>query len=175
MTRALRASFLTMAGLVATGLAVALFVGAPHPALIERAAAAAFGALGLGAGLIALSVTVAADLPAPARRARLAEEPSEAGATALFDLERSLRVGSLAAGDFHAHVRPRLVHVAASRLARGGVALSDHSRAVELLGAEAYALVDPAGAPPGDRFGPGVALARVGDLLDKLEALGEPL
>jgi hypothetical protein len=52
------------------------------------------------------------------------------------------------------------------------VALSDKERAIELLGIDAYALVDPDGAPPADRFEPGVPLEQVRRLLDKLEALG---
>jgi hypothetical protein len=162
-----------MAGLVAIGLATALVVGVPHPAIIERGAAAAFGALGLGAGLIALSVTVDAGLPAPRRTGRLADEPAEAGATALFDLERSLRVATMASGDFYAHIRPRLMSVTAFCLGHVGVSISDRSRSVELLGTEAYALVDPERAPPSDRFGPGVALDQVRDLLDRLEAIGD--
>ena len=43
---------------------------------------------------------------------------------------------------------------------------------MELLGIDAYALVDPDGAPPEDRFEPGVPLNRVRLFLDRLEALG---
>jgi hypothetical protein len=49
--------------------------------------------------------------------------------------------------------------------------LSDKERAVGLLGADAYALVDPDGTPPADRFEPGVPLDQVRRLLDRLEAL----
>ena len=58
-----------------------------------------------------------------------------------------------------------------SCLASRGVALSDRERAVGMLGIDAYALVDPDGAPPADRFEPGVPLDRVRRLLDRLETL----
>ena len=172
MTRALRASFLTMAAVVGICLATALGLGAPHPGLIERGAAAAFGLLGLGAGSITLSDAVEAGLPVPPKRVRDGEEPIDAGTASQLDLERSLRIGAAAAGDFYAHLRPRLVPLAKSRLSRQGVALSDRERSTELLGPEGYALVDPGAAPPTDRFGPGVRLEEVRKLLDRLEALG---
>ena len=172
MTRPLWATFLTMAVLVAIALCIALWVGAPDPGAIERAAAGAFGLLGLGAGSKALSEAVEAGLPARPRRRRLDDEPLDAATEGLVALERSLRFGTWTAGDFYAKVRPRLVPLAKSRLVRKGVALSDKERAIELLGIDAYALVDPYGAPPADRFGPGVPLEQVRRLLDKLEALG---
>ena len=172
MTRALWATFLTTAALVAIALGIALGVGAPDPGAIERAAAAGIGLLGLGAGWITLSAEVEAGLPARPTRRHRGEEPSDAGTTALLDLERSLRFGASTAGDYHAQLRPRLVALARSCLARTGVALSDKERSVELLGADAYALVDPDRVPPEDRFGPGVPLEQVRRLLDRLEALG---
>jgi hypothetical protein len=156
-----------MAVLVAIALGIALWVGAPDPGAIERAAAGAFGLLGLGAGSKALSEAVEAGLPARPRRRRLDDEPLDAATEGLVALERSLRFGTWTAGDFYAKVRPRLVPLAK------GVALSDKERAIELLGIDAYALVDPYGAPPADRFGPGVPLEQVRRLLDKLEALGD--
>jgi hypothetical protein len=166
LTRSLWATFLTTAILVA----IALGVGAPDPGAIERASAGAFGLLGLGAGSIALSAAVEAGLPAHPRR-RPAEVPDEAGTAALIRLERSLRFGASTAGDFYTQVRPRLVPLAKSCLARHGVSLSDKERAVELLGIDAYALVDPDETPPADRFDPGVPLDRVDRLFDRLEAL----
>jgi len=171
VTRALWASFVTLAVFVAGGLAVALGVGAPDPAAYERVAAAALGGLGLGAGLVALSATVDAGR-FPRSRLRGTDELSDAGTAAFATLERSLRFGASAAGDFHAQVRPRLVEVTRACLARRGVSLSDAERATELLGADAYELVDPAGEPPADRFDPGVPLVRVRRLLDRLEILG---
>ena len=108
---------------------IALGVGAPDPGAIERAAAGAFGLLGLGAGSIALSAAVEAGRPAGPRRRRPDEEPSDAGTAALVALERSLRFGASTAGDFYTQVRPRLVPLAKSCLARHGVALSDKERA----------------------------------------------
>ena len=99
------------------------------------------------------------------------EEPTDAGTDALVALERSLRFGASAAGDFHTQVRPRLMTVANACLARHGVALSDRERATELLGTDAFDLVDPTCEPPADRFEPGVPVARVRRLVDRLETL----
>jgi hypothetical protein len=173
LTRALWATFLTVAALVGIALAIALGVGAPDPAVIERAAAGAFGLLGLGIGSIALSTAVEAGRTGRARRGQAFEEPTGAGAAGYVALERALRFGASTAGDFHAQIRPRLVALTKARLARSGVALSDKDRVMELLGADAYALVEPDAAPPADRFGPGVAIDRVRRLVDTLEALGE--
>ena len=154
MTRALWATFVTTAALVAIALGIALGVGAPDPGVIERAAAGAFGLLGLGAGSVAVSAAVEGGLPARPRLRRPVEEPSDAGTAGLVALERSLRFGASTAGDFYAQVRPRLVLLARSCFAREGVALSDKERSVELLGIDAYALVDPDGgrlAAPGTR------------------------
>jgi hypothetical protein len=171
LTRALAASFLTMTALVGVALAIALAVGVPHPVVIERAAAAAFGLLGLGAGSIALSAAV--ESYQPARRPPKSEtEPVDSSVASFVALERSLRFGVSTAGDFYAHVRPRLMTITSARLAERGVALSDKERALDLLGADCYALVDPAADPPADRFEPGVALSRVRQLVGVLEMLG---
>jgi len=172
LTRPLWVTFATLAFFVAVALGIALGVGAPDPGAIERSAAGAFGLLGLGAGSIALSAAVEAGRPPGTRLARSGEEPSDAGTAALVALERSLRFGASTAGDFYAHVRPRLVPLATSCLARHGVPLSDKKRAEELLGVDAYELVDPTGSPPADRFEPGVPVERVRLLVDRLEALG---
>jgi len=171
LTRALWATFLTAAALVAIGLGIALWVGAPDPGAFERAAAGAIGLLGVGAGVIAVSAAVEADAAPRPRRRRPYDEPADASVTRLVDLERSLRLGASTAGDFYAQVRPRLLRLAKVCLARKGVALSDTERAAELLGVDAYALVDLAGAPPADRFGPGISLERVQSLVTKLETL----
>jgi len=173
LTRALWASFLTMAALVAIALAIALGIGVPHPALVERSAAAAFGLLGLGAGSIALSTAVDSGRAASSRRRELLEEAADAGTAGLAALERSIRFGASTAGDFYAQLRPRLVSLAKARLSRYGVALSDRKRVEELLGRDAYVIVDPECPPPVDRFAPGVPLSQLRGLLDKLEALGE--
>jgi len=170
VTRALWATFATLAAFVAIGLGIALGVGAPDPGVYERAAAGIFGCLGLGAGLTALSSTVEADLPFRPRSSR-PEEPTDAGTDALVALERSLRFGASAAGDFHTQVRPRLMTLANACLGRHGVALSDRERATELLGTDAFDLVDPTREPPADRFEPGVPVARVRRLVDRLETL----
>jgi hypothetical protein len=171
LTRALWAAFFTVASLVAAALATALAIGVPHPLTIERAAAGAFGLLGIGAGSIALSARVDAGRPAAPRSRRSEDDHVDAGAARLIDLERSLRLGTATAGDFHAQVRPILVPLARARLARKGILLEDRERAIQVLGTDNYALVDPRAVPPADRFGRGVPLERVRLLLGQLEAL----
>ena len=172
MTRALWATFFTTAALLTIAFGVALGVGAPDPGAIERAAAGVLGLLGLSAGSIALSAAVEAGGQTRPRLRRSVEEPGEAGTANLVALERALRFGASTAGDFYTQVRPRLVALARSSLARGGVALSDKERSVALLGSDCYALVDPKAEPPEDRFRPGVPLDEVSQLLDRLESLG---
>jgi hypothetical protein len=171
LTRALWASFITLAVFVVIGLGIALGVGAPDPGAFERATAGILGGLGLAAALTALAAAVDSGLPAR-HRGRGGDEPSDAGTSGLRSLERSLRFGVSAAGDFHAHVRPRLVPLANACLARRGVTLDDREQAIELLGADGFALVDPAAVLPEDRFEPGVAIERVGRLVERLELLG---
>ena len=118
LTRALWAMFLTMAALVGIALAIALGVGAPHPAIIERAAAGAFGLIGLGAGSIALSTAVDPGTTGRRRPRPSDEDLVDAGQAGLLGLERSLRFGASSAGDFHAQVRPRLIRLTTARLAR---------------------------------------------------------
>ena len=174
MTRALWASFLTMAALVAIALAIALGIGVPHPALVERSAAAAFRPARTGGGSIALSTAVDSGRAAlRSRRRELLEEAADAGTAGLAALERSIRFGASTAGDFYGQLRPRLVSLAKARLSRYGVALSDRKRVEELLGRDAYVIVDPECPPPVDRFAPGVPLCQLRGLLDKLEASGE--
>jgi hypothetical protein len=160
---------LTVAALVGIALGIALGVGAPHPAVLERAAAGAFGLLGLGAGSIALSTAV--ETAPRARPPGGTDEPPDARTADLLSIERSLRFGASTAGDFYAQTRPRLVRVASARLARNGVTLSDRERAANLLGADAFELVDPEIEPPADRFARGIPLSRVRGLVEVLEAL----
>jgi hypothetical protein len=169
LTRALAVGFLTIAALVGVALAIALGVGAPHPAVLERAAAGAFGLLGIGAGSIALSTAV--ETPPRTRPPGGADEPPDARTADLLSIERSLRFGASTAGDFYAQTRPRLVQIASACLARKGVALSDRERAADLLGADAFELVDPYIEPPTDRFARGVPLSRVRRFVGVLEAL----
>jgi len=172
LTRPLWLTFLTLAIGVGLGLGIALGVGAPDPGATERAAAGAFGLLGLGVGSIALSSAVEDGAPAQTRRARTEDEPDDAATAVLVRLERSLRFGASTAGDFYAYLRPRLITLTRSCLADHGVALSDREGSIALLGEDAYALVEPDGAPPADRFGPGVSLERVRELVGRLEVLG---
>ena len=83
----------------------------------------------------------------------------------------SVEWGLVSAFDFDTALRPRLTRVAAARLAdRHGVDLSSQpAEAAGLLGAEAWALLDPARPPLGDRSVPGPDRAAVARVLDAIE------
>jgi hypothetical protein len=83
----------------------------------------------------------------------------------------SVEWGLVSAFDFDTALRPRLTRVAAARLAdRHGVDLSSQpAEAAGLLGAEAWALLDPARPPEGDRSVPGPDRAAVARVLDAIE------
>ena len=172
LTRVIWATFATLAVLVAIALGIALGVGAPDPAAIERAAAAAFGLLGLGAGSIAVSSAVGVGQQSSRRPRLLDAEAADAGTANLVALERSLRFGASTAGDFHAHVaaQARRSRQVAARPSRCLAVRAGPSRRTSRP--DGYALVDPSGSPPADRFEPGVAIERVDSLVDRLEALG---
>jgi len=172
LTRALWATFFTTAAMVAIALGIALGVGAPDQGRSSARPRELSGCWELVQGRSPSRPRSKPACRARPRRRRPFEEPTDAGTAGLVALESSLRFGASTAGDFYAQVRPRLVSLTGSCLARQGVALSDRERSVQLLGADAYALVDPDGAPPEDRFKPGVPLSRVHLLLDRLEALG---
>ena len=105
--------------------------------------------------------------------ARPRRSAGDAGAAGAASLERSLRFGASSAGDFHAHVRPRLEALATSRLARVGIDLADEPRARAALGPVGYELVAPGSDPHPDRAAPGVPLEAVAALVDAMSALGE--
>jgi hypothetical protein len=83
----------------------------------------------------------------------------------------SVEWGLVSAFDFDTALRPRLIRVAAARLAdRHGVDLSSQPvEAARLLGPEAWALLDPARPPLGDRSVPGPDRAAVARVLDAIE------
>jgi len=113
------------------------------------------GALGL-AGACAGSIASrprSSRLAGAPRRRRPFEEPTDAGAAGFVALESSLRFGASTAGDFYAQVRPGW-SPSLGRASPPRCGTSDRERSVQLLGADAYALVDPDGAPPEDRFKP---------------------
>jgi hypothetical protein len=91
----------------------------------------------------------------------------------LSRLEDQVSLATSAAVDVYLRLRPPLREAAAQRLrARHGVDLDrDPVRARALLGEETWELVRPDLEPPSDRFGPGIAPARLDRVLDALEAL----
>jgi hypothetical protein len=171
LTRALWASFVTATILVGIALAIALGVGAPDPGVIERAAAAAWGLVGLGAGSATLSRVTGIAEPRGSVPHQPAEVPTDSRTTRLVALERSLRFGATTSGDFYGQVRPRLARLAASFLSLRNVSITDKESVETLLGASAYELVDPRTKPPTDRFSPGVPVEQVSELIGRLEAL----
>jgi hypothetical protein len=166
----IRRPLIVLAVVSTGGAALALGLGAPDPGVAERCYA---GAMGL--------ITLAALLAHLADREEAAtEQVDEAGVDddasssdpairAFADLERALRLGRLTAGDFHSTVRPRLLRLASSRLARAGAPITT-AGGRELLG-DSFELVDPAAGPPRDRSSPGTGLDEVAALVRRLEQL----
>lgn len=91
----------------------------------------------------------------------------------LIRVERELVLGSTSAGQLHRRLLPILRDVAATRLAANHDVELDRrpARARELLGDEAWELLRPDRPEPDDRDGPGLPLARIRSLVDRLETL----
>jgi hypothetical protein len=102
------------------------------------------------------------------RRERAPARPGE-----LARLEREVALAAGNSFDLHFRLRPVLREIAAHRLVtRRGVALDGGSLEVPaLLGDELWEIVRPDRAPPDDRFGPGLPLARLRGLLERLERI----
>ncbi|MGH3102923.1 MAG: hypothetical protein ACRDN6_02350 [Gaiellaceae bacterium] len=102
------------------------------------------------------------------RRHRSPERPRE-----LAKIEREVVLSAASSFDVHFRLRPILREVAAHRLAsRRGADLdagSPETRAV--LGDELWELVRPDCEAPDDRFAPGLPLARLRGVLDRLERI----
>jgi len=160
---------LVVAGVCTVGLALALGLGAPDPGLAERAYGAADGLLGCVASLVFVREQAGRAAAAPDAAEDDIVASNDPAVRVLSDLERALRLGRLTAGDFHVLLRPRLAELASSSLARRGVPLGSEAARAAL--GDAYALVDPAAPPPADRSDPGVPLAAVSDLVQRLEQL----
>lgn len=129
-------------------------------------------------GVLLLALVRAARAKAPVDRssefettaAKLRLAPSDTGALALaHELDQSI------ASEFHLHVRlrPLLREIASSRLRlhHGVDLVEDPHRASELVGAQAWELIDERRAPPQDRLAPGPSLAYLRDVIDELERL----
>jgi hypothetical protein len=91
----------------------------------------------------------------------------------LARLEREVALSGSTAFDVHYRLRPTLREIAEHRLATGpGVDLeANPTRARELLGEEAWELVNPWRPPPRDRLAPGISLDELRRVLDRLEAV----
>jgi len=149
------------------GLAIALGVGAPDPGAAERAYAAAAGLVlivalvrRLGLGPLSGGFRAAADAGD--------DEAGDPAKARLLDLERALRLGALAAGDFDLLVRPRLAALARSRRPRAGSVSA--TGPVGLASPAPFAGVLTRGNPRlADRSGPGVPLEEIEAIVTSLE------
>jgi Ser/Thr protein kinase RdoA (MazF antagonist) len=97
-----------------------------------------------------------------------APEPVE-----LLRMERDLELGIAGAAHAHRRLLPILREAAAARLgARHGIELERRPDAArELLGEDVWDLLRPDRPEPADRFGPGIARARVAAAIERVESL----
>jgi hypothetical protein len=80
--------------------------------------------------------------------------------------------GRSTASDVHRRLRPLLREIAAAQLARRGVGLDrDPQPARALLGEELWEIVRADRPPPVTRDAPGLTLAQLSELTDRLEAM----
>ncbi len=137
--------------------AYVLFLGAIGTAVLARATSKAFAA--------PTESQVAVVLRRPKPKPRRVPE--------LESLERELEMSTQSAYDTHYRLRPILREIAAARLGRSAVELDrPDSRAAEMLGPDAWALVRPDSQRPSDHYAPGASLAEIERALDALEVLG---
>jgi hypothetical protein len=137
--------------------AYVLFLGAGGMAVLARATSKAFAA--------PTESQVAVAMRRPKPRPRRVPE--------LESLERELEMSTQSAFDTHFRLRPILREIAAARLGRSAVELDrPGSRAAELLGPEAWALVRPDSQRPADHHAHGASLEEIERAVDALEALG---
>ncbi len=169
MTRSLVATLLC----ATAGLALALGVGAPDPGVAERAYAGAAGLLIIVAVYRILARSRAAS-PYELGKGEGSDkvtsgegEEARDGATAGWqELERSLRLGTVTAGNFDLRVRTRLAALARARGRRmsGHLSPTDIER---LLGADS--VLRPGNSRLRDRHGPVVSIVEVDEILTILE------
>lgn len=102
------------------------------------------------------------------RHERPPERPRE-----LEKLERAVALAAVSSFDVHFRLRPVMREIAAHRLAeqRGADLDSGSPEVREALGEELWDLVRPDREPPGDRFGPGLPLARLRGAIERLERI----
>lgn len=125
------------------------------------------------ATLVAGALLLAALVPRVHGRPRTRRRPSSAVRPAALErIERVVTAGRQTTGDVHVQVRPLLREIAAQALSRHGVRLdAEPARARALLGEELFALVRLDLPPPHDRRAPGLELAQLERLTDRLERL----
>jgi hypothetical protein len=141
---------------------------------VRLAAEVAFivvGAIGAAVCLAALAVRLPAGHPVfePGLRPRVETQlwPAQ-----LVRLERIIEWSGSNGLDVHTRLRPVLVEIAETRLARRGLRLDrDVAAARRLLGPTAWELVRPDRPPPRDRDAPGIAPRHLEEILDALEGL----
>lgn len=172
MSRTLRRIVVFVAAVATTGIVLALVDGAPDPGVAVRSYAAVMGSLAALSAASWLRRGRRGWSGAGAPRAGSEQEVDALDPTAAAwqGLERALRFGATTIGDYHLLVRPRLSALAAAKLNRRGVPLSDPERARALLG-ESFNLVDPRIALPADRLAPGIPISEIDPLVRALEEL----
>jgi hypothetical protein len=116
-------------------------------------------------------------LPAPGVSpvdAALSRRPSAPGRVPELErIERAVMLGLTTTFDLHFRLRPTLRRIAAELLrARRGIDLdAEPERARRALGEETWELVREDREPPLDRFGPGLELASLRNVVTALEAI----
>jgi hypothetical protein len=160
-----------LAALGAAGLGAALAVAPGSRALAADVYVLVVGALALlAAGRIAAAAhrgEASAFDEALRHEAPRAERPKE-----LERLEREVTLAGARAWDLHFRMRPALSEIASHRLAPRGIDLEEQpDAAAAALGPDAWELLRPDRPPPADRIGPGLPLARLTEIVTKLEGL----
>jgi hypothetical protein len=139
--------------------------------LVIEVVSIAAGALGAALCLAVLAVRLPPSQPVfePGLRPH---ESSAVWPAQLVRLERIVAWSAASGRDAHTGLRPVLVEIAETRLARRGLRLDrDAAEAERLLGPAAWELVRPDRPPPGYPDSPGMPARELEAILDALEAL----
>lgn len=125
------------------------------------------------AAIVVGALVLAALVPrVPSRRRAKGPRRSAPRPATLERIERVVDAGRQTAGDVHVRVRPLLREIAAPLLRREGVRLdSEPQRARALLGEELWEVVRDDRPRPQERRAPGLALADLERLVQRLERL----
>jgi hypothetical protein len=159
----------------AVALTVALVVRPGDASLAAEAFVLFLGALGAAVLTRATSTAFAAPTESQVAVALRPRRPKVRRVPELERLERELEMSTQSAYDTHYRLRPILREIAAGRLGHSAVELDrPGSRAEELLGPDAWALVRPDSQRPADHHAPGASLAEIERAIDALEAVGPP-